>query len=81
MQRQQPAAQEIPVLDRVNQDLLDHLATEKGPPIYPLTPRRGTQCSIAGAVRRRSRSQTTRSNQGLECGVESGHPSSSHYSS
>ena len=79
MQRQQPAAQEIPVLDRVNQDLLDHLATEKGPPIYRLTPRRGTQCSIAGAVRRRS--QTIRSNQGLECGVESGHPSSSHYSS
>ena len=25
-------------LDRVNQDLLDHLATEKGPPIYTLTP-------------------------------------------
>jgi len=35
MQRQQPVAQEIPVLD---QDLLNHLATEKGPPIYTLTP-------------------------------------------
>ena len=29
MQRQQPVAQEIPVLDRVNQDLLAHLAAEK----------------------------------------------------
>jgi hypothetical protein len=27
-----------PVLDRVNQDLLYHLATEEGPPIYTLTP-------------------------------------------
>jgi len=60
MQRQHPVAQEIPVLDRVNQQLLDHLATEKGRRSIP-SHQRGTQCSIAGAVRRRS--QTTRSSK------------------
>ncbi len=34
----QRAPQEIPILDRVNQDFLDQLAAESGPPIYTLTP-------------------------------------------
>ena len=38
MQGRQPAAREIPILDRVNQNLLDQLAADGGPPIYKLTP-------------------------------------------
>src|SRR3989442_13177396 len=32
------ATQEIPILDHVNQAMLDHLAADDGPPIYTLTP-------------------------------------------
>jgi acetyl esterase len=38
MQARQRAPQDIPILDRVNQDFLDQLAAESGPPIYTLTP-------------------------------------------
>ena len=55
MQRQQPAAYEIPGLHRVNQDLLDHLAAEKAPPIYDLTPDEARSVLLraqSGAVRK-----------------------------
>lgn len=38
MRPQDPGALEVPVLDRVNQDLINHLAAEGGPPVYTLTP-------------------------------------------
>ena len=38
MRRQQSVAREIPVLDKVNQDLIDQLAADGAPPIYTLTP-------------------------------------------
>ena len=38
MQGHQPASQEIPVLDHINQALLDELAVNGSPPIYTLTP-------------------------------------------
>ena len=55
MQWQQPAAQEIPVLDPVNQKLIDHLAAEGGPPIYTLTPDEARTVLLraqSGAVRK-----------------------------
>ena len=36
--RNEPPQSQIPVLDRVNQDLIDKLATEAAPPVYTLTP-------------------------------------------
>jgi acetyl esterase len=38
MRRQQSASRQIPVLDCVNQNFIDKLAAEAGPPIYALTP-------------------------------------------
>jgi acetyl esterase len=38
MRQQQSATRKIPVLDRVNQNLIDRLAAEKVPPVYTLTP-------------------------------------------
>ncbi len=38
MLRHQPASQDTPVLDHVNQDFLDQLAADGGPPVYTLTP-------------------------------------------
>jgi acetyl esterase len=38
MRRQQSKAREIPVLDKVNQNLIDQLATDGAPPVYTLTP-------------------------------------------
>ncbi len=38
MRRQQLASRQIPVLDCVNQNFIDKLAAEAGPPIYTLTP-------------------------------------------
>ena len=37
MRRQQSASRQIPVLDHVNQDLIDQLAADGGPPVYTLT--------------------------------------------
>src|SRR5262245_13680025 len=55
MQQQEPAAQEIPVLDPVNQRLLDHLSAHGGPPIYTLTPDEARTVLLrvqSGAVRK-----------------------------
>jgi acetyl esterase len=55
MRRQEAAAQEIPVLDPVNQKLIDHLAAEGGPPIYALTPDEARSVLLraqSGAVRK-----------------------------
>ena len=38
MRESEPASAEKPILDRVNQALLDELAAQGGPPIYTLTP-------------------------------------------
>ena len=38
MRRQQSKAWEIPVLDKVNQNLIDQLAADGAPPVYTLTP-------------------------------------------
>jgi hypothetical protein len=34
----QPPTQEVPVLDRINQALVDQLAANAAPPVYALTP-------------------------------------------
>src|SRR5260370_42343019 len=38
MRGSQRVTQDIPILGHVNQDLLDQLAADGGPPIYTLTP-------------------------------------------
>jgi acetyl esterase len=38
MPQQQSVAREIPVLDKINQDLIDQLAADGAPPVYTLTP-------------------------------------------
>lgn len=45
----------MPLLDHVNQDLLDHLAADGGPPIYTLTPNEARSVLLraqSGAVRK-----------------------------
>jgi acetyl esterase len=55
MRRQQSTSRQIPVLDCVNQNFIDKLAAEAGPPIYTLTPEEARDlllCAQSGSIQK-----------------------------